>query len=93
MAGDLDDQPVQGGGGGGGERWDVRVQHQVNEYEHGVRDVEEELHRRLKARQVRLLSVLERAGRQTPLVDFNDCIRRDDRYRFSHWYRDGFTAR
>lgn len=37
----------------------VRVQHQVNEYEEGkVHDVEKELHRRLKARQVRLLSVL-----------------------------------
>ena len=89
MAGDFDDQPVQGGGGG--ERWDVRVLHQVNEER--VRDVKEELHQVLKARTVRLLSVLERAGRQTPLVDFNDGIRIDDRYRFSHWYRDGFKAR
>lgn len=44
----------------GGGRWDpVRVQHQVSATEEGkMHDVEEELHRRLKARQVRLPSVL-----------------------------------
>lgn len=88
-------QPIDGSpeGDAGGNWGTIRVQRQVNEFEEGrVVDVEEELHRRLKARQVRLLSFLS-GGHLTPLIDFNDCIRRHDRYRFSHRHRDGSEAR
>ena len=88
-------QPIGGSpeGDAGGNWGTVRIQRQVNEFEEGrVVDVEEELHRRLKARQVRLLLFLSGAC-LTPLIDFNDCIRRHNRYRFSHWHRDSPEAR
>ena len=77
----------------GGTSGTVRVQRQVDNFEEErVVDVEAELHRRLRARQVRLLSFLS-SGRLTPLIGFNDCIRGHDRYRFSHWHRYGSEAR
>ena len=50
-------------------RWNSeRVHHQVNQMEEaGLRDVEEELHRGLKARQVKPTLDSERAGPLTPL--------------------------
>ena len=33
------------------------------------------------------------AGHLMPAIDFNDRIRRNDRYRISHWYRDRSKAR
>jgi hypothetical protein len=92
-------QPILGSAEGYGDgKWGPeRVQHQLmNDDEAGLRDVEEELHRALQARQVRLLSFLSAsfwATRLTPLKDFNDRTGRDNRYRFSHWNRDGFKAR
>lgn len=91
-------QPIFGSAEEDGDKnWDPeRVQHHlINTNEAGIRDVEEELHRALQARQVRLHSLLKAswATRLMSLKDFNDRIRRNNRYWLSYWFRDGFEAR
>lgn len=61
--------------------------------EAGLRDVEEELHRGLQARQVGPRQALRVRWSANGHIDFHDRIRRDNRYRFSHWFGDGFEAR
>ena len=75
--------------------WDFeRVQHQVDRFDESkLIDVEGDLRRGLKARQVRSPLGPSRAALLTPRIDFNDGTRRRNWCWFSHWHRNGFKAR